>query len=707
VKRKPTKNASLPVSAKPSVPTGLIIEIAAVLILAGIPFTLGKFFEFNQPDPFDGGAYAYSAWHVYQGAKFGSEEIISAQPATFLMNYIGVSMFGYSELGPEIIQTILQLAGLALMFYTLRRCFGKAAAVICTSAASIYLSAPVIAKFGNVKEQFMIAFMVWTACFMLLTIKTKKEWLWAAVGACSVWPYYFKPTGLSVLAATGICVVLFSLPLKRWTLFLNRLFLLAGGALAGISPMLIFFYWKTGRPLFLTTFPFLLIKAIIALAILGYTILALSRVNKQFHLIGRIKRVPLVYWTTGATAIIAMHIIGSILVRIQPGAIGDDIGNYLYATPFFETACYVYYRLCGVIGQLWTSLGTNDIYVTGSRALMGFAQQSPIVLRYYALLKLPISLAVVSILILSIRLSLRALKKISDWEPQDRMAIFLALWWLFDMGMIWVSPRSYEQYYLPMCASAAMLGGYGIWQYMERLNPVQSLIGKLLAPAALLVITGMIWPIFAGITHSPFSGTPYKNSMGVDSRSRGYAQSWHTMRNEGSAPWEQISDYIRTHSSPEDRMYVWGWYPGIYVRAQRLSASPQAFEGNMHILPFHRLITIVRKILNGFAQHPPKFIVDSRKREFPWNVPPLELWPQVPKELQGAQRGFLSTDPVRVKRFEMSYSALLAKQASPEEARRFEAMKPFRDYVMENYNVAGSFGPHVLFVRKTQAAEQE
>jgi hypothetical protein len=700
VKRKQTKDTAPSVApAKSSVPTGFLVEIFAVLILAAIPFALGKYFEFNQPDPFDGGAYTYSAWHVLQGAKFGSEEIVSAQPATFLVNYLGVAVFGYSELGPKIIQMILQLASLSLMFYTLRQCFGKAAALLCTSVASIYLSAPLIAKFGNVKEQYMVAFMMMTACFMLLTMKTKKEWLWAAVGAFAVWPYFFKPTGLSILAATGLCVILFPLPTRQWTSFLNRLLLLAGGALAGISPLLLFFFWKIGRPVFFNTFPLLLVKAIIALAVLGYAILALSRANKQFNLISRIKRVPFVYWTAGAAAIIAMHIIGSIIVRIQPGAIGQDIWNYLYATPFLKTEQFLYFGIYSYITQIWISLGTSDIYVTGSRALMGFSQQSPIVLRYYILLKLPIIMAVISILALWVRFSLRAFKKIQDWKPQDWMTIFLALWWIFDMAMIWISPRSYEQYYLPMCASAAMLGSYGIWWFMERCNPIGSITGKILAPIALMIMAGMVWPIFTGIEYSPFSGQAYGQPT------RGYAQSWTAIRNsqKEAAPWEPLSDYIRTHSSPEDRMYVWGWYPGMYVRAQRLSASPQATEGNMHIFPIEQLSRAVQKLMTSFAQYPPKFIVDSRKREFPWNVPPLELWPQVPKELQGDQKGFLSTDPIQVKRFEMSYSAFLAQKVSPEEAGRFDAMKPLRDYVMQNYKVAGVYGPHVLFVRTTPA----
>jgi hypothetical protein len=707
VKRKKEKHFVHPISPSQSsqrLHPEVLVEIIAVLILAGIPFAMGKFFEFNQPDPFDGGGYAYSAWHVYQGASFGKDEIISAQPATFLVNYIGVALCGFSELGAKLIQMALQLAALGMMFYALRKCFGKSAAILCTAMASIYLSAPVIAKFGNVKEQFMIAFMVMAACFLILAIKTKKEWLWAVTGAFAVWPYYFKPTGLSILAATGLCVVFFSLQKRNWKLLLNRLLFLSIGAIAGISPLLLFFFLKTGRPIFFQSLPLLLIQAMIASAVIGYAIVGVAGKNRLSGFISRVKTVRPVYWTTGASAIVLVYIIGSIIVRIQPGAIGQDIVDYIAATPFFAVPQHIYYQISGFVHLLWRTLGASDIYITGSRNLMGFSQQAPIVFRYYAVLKLPILMASISILIGLVRLFFRLIKKIPAFESQDWMALFLAIWWIFDMGMIWVSPRSYEQYYLPMCASAAMLSGYGIGRFMERWNPVGSFAGRILAPAALVIMIGMVWPIFSGITHSPFSGQAYGQ------KSRGYAQTWAStwekLRKKELGPWEQLGDYIRSHSGPEDRMYVWGWYPGIYVRAQRLSASPQASEGNMHIVPPYSLAGIIYNLTTAFTQHPPKFIVDSRKREFPWNVPPLELWPQrpyVPNELQDNRNGFLSRDPLKVRQFEMIHSAGLAQKASPEEAERFMAMKPFRDYVMSNYKIVGSFGPHVLFVRTTPA----
>ena len=43
---------------------------------------------------------------------------------------------------------------------------------------------------------------------------------------------------------------------------------------------------------------------------------------------------------------------------------------------------------------------------------------------------------------------------------------------------------------------------------------------------------------------------------------------------------------------------------------------------------------------------------------------------------------------------------MLEKRIEPNEAERYEAMKPFREFVMNNYKVAGQFGPQIVFERK-------
>ncbi len=132
----------------------------ALVVFAGIPFLLGKYFELKQPDPFDSGSYVYSAQHVLSGARVGYEEKPSAQAGTLLVNMLGVTLTGYQRDRLQDPPGTLPGRGVRLSVRHDSRLYGSLAAVISVTVASVYLSAPVIAKFGNVKEQFMIALMI-------------------------------------------------------------------------------------------------------------------------------------------------------------------------------------------------------------------------------------------------------------------------------------------------------------------------------------------------------------------------------------------------------------------------------------------------------------------------------------------------------------------------------------------------------------------
>ncbi|HPS56160.1 MAG TPA: hypothetical protein PLP05_11225, partial [Sedimentisphaerales bacterium] len=134
-----------------------ILISVIITIFAVIPFSMGKYFEFNSPDPYDSGAYVYSAKHIIDGARIGVDEIPSAQPGTLLVNIAGVCLFGFNEIGSKLIQMIFQTAALLMMFVAMKKIFGTLPAGVGLIIASIYLSSPLIAKFGNVKEQYMIA----------------------------------------------------------------------------------------------------------------------------------------------------------------------------------------------------------------------------------------------------------------------------------------------------------------------------------------------------------------------------------------------------------------------------------------------------------------------------------------------------------------------------------------------------------------------
>lgn len=598
--------------------------VAVVVILAAIAFALGKYFEFNSPGAFDSGAYVYSAKHILDGAVIGVEEKPSAQLGTLLVNILGVWLCGFNETGPKLLQTLFQAAALVLMFIAVRKLFGSLAAAVSVIIASVYLSSPLIAKFGNVKEQYMIAFMVMgISCFVLRQLKGR--WWWAVLaGAFLSWAPLFKQTGVSAIGAVGLFVIL--------------------------QPFLKHRTWKQ------TGFDILLLLAGIVLVI-G----------------------PLYIWIIGWDVKMSLPygFVWRTVVKKLP--IGAEV-------------------------ELAKAAGG---YLARSRKFVPFARQWRMVLRYYQLLILPIALAAGAIIARIIRMiwRLRIKNRKAKFDNYyNRFVLLFAAWWLLDMAFVWISPRSYEQYYLPLNASAAMLGGYLIALYTDRLtSSVYKGRWGLVGFVGFVCMLAMSWHIFFGIERSPFSGAGYGQ------RRRGYAQKLNEILRRRSdnlrASWEEVGEYIRLHSEPTDKIYVWGWYPGIYVAAQRLSSASAAFC--MPRPAPQKLAEKITTTLTEFEREPPKFIVDSRKRHIPMERPPYELWPIVPKGFMGAQKtAFLPLNKDIIAQYDTQWSAWLSKNFDEDEALRYHVLKPFREFVMNNYRIVRMFGQHVLFQLKNNPVDK-
>ncbi len=612
--------------------------------------------------------------HIINGAKIGIDEKPSAQMGTLLINILGVRLLGYNETGPKLIQMLLQAAAFVLMFIAMRRLFGTMLpAAVGVIIASIYLSAPLIAKFGNVKEQHMIAFMIMgMSCFVLYQLNGK--W-WCAVlaGASLSFAPLFKETGTSVLGAVGLFVILQPvLKHNSWKKMGVDILLLAAGAAAILGPISL---WLAVERAPINYYP--------------YSFLYRSFFTEHGAPQTASENEPAVPDTSEA-AVEKPAVEQGLLMKLLPAYVRDS----------------------------WQALGAE-----------GRKEARLRVFRYYRLLILPIALAVGAIILRIVRIiSGRHGKTKHDLKSSyDRLVLLFAVWWLLDMSFVWISPRSYEQYYLPLNASSAMLGGYLITAYYERAKNAASrpkwvAIGSL----GFLLMVIMSWHIFFGIRTSPHSGVKYQNP---DIR-RGFLQAMGTASRHGKGAKnssEVVGEYIRDNSSASDQIYVWGWVPGIYIAAQRLSPAPKAFEGTMHTLSPEVLSERIDEILNAFKDKPPKYIVDSRKNHFPWDRPPLELWPNIQNGLQlltnpptdreqlwyailrtfdiqpddMTKDGFLRFDRADgIRRYDAAFAKALREKIDPAEAQRYEAMKPFREFVMKNYQIVRAFGQHILFQYK-------
>ena len=594
-------------------------SIILIAILAGIPFLLGRYFEFNFPDPFDSAANVYSAQHILNGAKIGVDEKVSAGQGTLLVNMLGVKLFGFSEFGPKMIQTLMMAGAFILMFVALRKIFGVLPAAVAVIVACIYTSSPLIAKFGNVKEQYMIACMVAGVSLLILQQTGGKWWLGLLAGATAAWAHLFKETGVSVIGAMGLFVVAQPILKQRtWKQAGIDIVLLLGGAAVSLAPL---FIW-----------------------ILGW--------------------------------------------HVQIGL------------PFY----FVWNAIGGLLPKAAGAVGQGKNYVSSIRSVLTFEGQWPKVLRYYLALCLPVSLALGAIIagIGKMIYGFFHREKSSGGKTgNDRFLLLLAVWWILDMAFVWISPASYEQYYLPLTASGAMTGAYLIAVYRDKFTKaVFKTRWVVTGIAGLVLMVVMSWHIFFGLPRSPYSGMKYPQ------RRNGYIQRWEeiSQRKQSGARmyWELAGEYIRSHTTPSDKIYVWGWVPGVYLAAQRFSSSPVAFESEMHTRPPEQLEEVVDGLLDAFAKEMPKYIVDSRKQHLPLDRFKFELWPLVPPGFMGFEKvQFLPTDPAVVAAFEKQWGEMERQKFGEDEMRRFIIMGKFRKFIRDHYEVDQIFGDEVVFKLKS------
>ena len=577
-----------------------------IILIAAIPFLMGKYIEFNSPGAFDCGAYVYSAQHVLQGATLGVDEMPSAQMGTLIMNILGVWLFGFTDIGPKLVQAILQAAAFLTLFFTVKKIFGRLAAAISLLVASAYLSAPLIAKYGNVKEEFMVAFAILGACMLALRQSGGAWWTGLLSGIFLIWSPLFKETGFAVIGGVGVFIILQPfLKNRSWRQTAADIGLLLGGAAITLTPI---FLW--------------------------------------------------------------------LMIRHQ--------GNNL---PF--AGLVKYFSLGG--SQAAGSLGGS--YIGNARSLVDFMTYAGRILRYYELLILPISLALCSILLRAVRGMIQFRHKSQgEVRPYEKYVLLFGVWWILDMAFVWISPRSYEEYYIPLNASAAMLGAYAMALYADAFTKAV-FKGKWIVTGIVgfLLMAMMSWHIFFGISKSPHSNQVYGE------RQRGYSQRLDEIKLRKTrgyiGSWETAGDYIKQNSEPSDTIFVWGWVPGIYVTAQRLSPTTKPFTSEMHVISPDELQTYVNAILEDFKKEKPLFIVDTHNRHFPWDRPPLELWPTTSK-------GLLPNEPAMISQYEQQYGRMLSEKVSPDEAQRFASMKALRDFVMSHYRPIKSFGEMAVFELK-------
>jgi 4-amino-4-deoxy-L-arabinose transferase-like glycosyltransferase len=315
-------------------------------------------------------------------------------------------------------------------------------------------------------------------------------------------------------------------------------------------------------------------------------------------------------------------------------------------------------------------------YILRSHRIYPFANQLESVLRHYYVLGVTISLAMSAISLRFARFIWSNKSKKVGPLTCERFVLLFAIWWMLDMAFVWISPRSYWHYYLPLNASAAVLSGYVFALYYNRADKSpRKRRWRNIGLIGIICMAAFSWNIL----------DDYGDQF-LDTVKRQIADS--------KEPWQLVGRYIREHSSRDDKIYVWGWMPGIYIEAQRFSPTARACSSEMQSVSSRKLSLMVTQVLSSFEKDKPKFIVDTYKIHFPWDRPELELWPFT-------ESGPLPRSEKQIQAYDEKHHRILKDTFGQDEVAKYESLKPFREFIMKHYEIIpGPFGENVLFELK-------
>ena len=157
-----------------------------------------------------------------------------------------------------------------------------------------------------------------------------------------------------------------------------------------------------------------------------------------------------------------------------------------------------------------------------------------------------------------------------DYRPQEIEAplrairpvcphyiLLLTIWCLVAFYGATVSPGHYRHYLIPSIAPLMLLGGY-------LMNVIKTELGLLRR----LAQRGWVVGVFVAMGWFALPAV----RLQIEQASRVWLDRFERGDGITLAPWEKIGDLIAKHSTPDEKIQVWNYVPGAYLRARRVNA---------------------------------------------------------------------------------------------------------------------------------------
>lgn len=192
--------------------------------------------------------------------------------------------------------------------------------------------------------------------------------------------------------------------------------------------------------------------------------------------------------------------------------------------------------------------------------------------------------------------------------------VFLAVWSLASLGGVASSGRGFEHYSIQFLAPLCLGGGLVLARLLSEV--AGSGLGRFRRLAAAVLLALVIYGLGSAIMPARQRTLPIDPSI-------------------------RVATYIRAHSAPADRIFVWGFHPDIYGFADRRPASRYIFASFVTgLIPWTNTAPerdttyaivpgAMENLLHDLAARPPLYIVDCSAGPYNrhWQKYPLEKFP--------------------------------------------------------------------------------
>ncbi len=175
-------------------------------------------------------------------------------------------------------------------------------------------------------------------------------------------------------------------------------------------------------------------------------------------------------------------------------------------------------------------------------------------------------------------------------------------WWLAAMlGASLIGGRMYGHYFLMMLPPLSVLAGVGATDGVPRL---------LVAASALVAAAFLIYAcLFEAATESFWSPKPN---------------------------YRRAGEYVRAHTTPDERIFVWGWFPPLYQAADRCPSTRFVYT---HVLSGsassggeargHNVPEGWDMLMHDLDAAPPPYVLDTSHGDYSYRYAELEQFPRL------------------------------------------------------------------------------